>query len=108
VARKSRKPQSETETPKIRLLPTAGYARISLDNGEKSEDSIENQTAIIEDYVRNNGGLEMSGVFTDLGFTGRDFDRPGYAELMESIRRGEVKCLVVKDANCKHGIKILV
>ncbi|MDR0818243.1 MAG: recombinase family protein, partial [Oscillospiraceae bacterium] len=80
MARKSRRltttdSEQQSSTP---TYATWGYARISID-GERSEDSIENQTAIIQDYVGSKDEFNLCGVITDLGFTGRDFDRPGYA-----------------------------
>jgi DNA invertase Pin-like site-specific DNA recombinase/transposase-like protein len=97
MARKSRKtPQAEFEAPKAVKYAACGYARISID-GERSEDSIENQTAIIKDYAGDKPDLDLRGVIPDLGFTGRDFDRPGYLELMDGIKRGDVECVIVKD-----------
>jgi DNA invertase Pin-like site-specific DNA recombinase len=97
MARTSRKNRpDEIEAPKIIIYDTWGYTRISVD-GERSEDSIENQTAIIKDFVSDKPDLHLRGVISDLGFTGRDFDRPGYAELLEGIKRGDVGCVVVKD-----------
>jgi DNA invertase Pin-like site-specific DNA recombinase len=86
------------EAPKATVYSTYGYGRISVD-GERAEDSIGSQTAIIKDYVADSSrpDLELKGVITDLGFSGTNFDRPGYAELMAGIVSGEVQCVVVKD-----------
>jgi hypothetical protein len=53
MTRKSRKdrPQAEYAEPKAIVYAAMGYARISL-KGEKSDDSIGNQAAIIRDYHR--------------------------------------------------------
>lgn len=99
MARKSRKnlPQEGFEAPKKAVNYAAwGYARISVD-GEKSEDSIDGQTAIIQDYANNTADITLCGVITDLGYSGTNFDRPGYNELMEGIIRGDVQCVIVKD-----------
>ncbi|MCL2253072.1 MAG: recombinase family protein [Lachnospiraceae bacterium] len=98
MARKSRKnvPQAEFEIPKTVKFAAWGYARISVEN-ERSEDSIENQTDIIKDYVSDKTDIDLYRVITDLGFSGTDFDRPGYAELMDGIKRGDVQCVIVKD-----------
>lgn len=97
MARKSRKNlQIEPVSIQAVTFSTWGYTRISID-GERSDDSIENQTAIIKDYVGDKTDLNLRGVITDLGYTGRDFDRPGYIELMEGIKRGDVGCVIVKD-----------
>ncbi|MCL2227990.1 MAG: recombinase family protein [Oscillospiraceae bacterium] len=86
------------EAPKATAYSTWGYGRISMDS-ERAEDSIESQAAIIQDYVADSSrpDLELKGVITDLGFSGTNFDRPGYAELMAGIVSGDVQCVVVKD-----------
>lgn len=98
MARKSRKiqPGMEFKPQKAVTYATFGYARISID-GEGSEDSIESQTAIIQDYVSDKADLNLRGVITDLGFTGRDFDRPGFYELMDGIKDGKIQCVIAKD-----------
>jgi DNA invertase Pin-like site-specific DNA recombinase len=103
MARVSRKNLFQEQAPvavpsKASSYATWGYARISAD-GERSEDSIENQTAIIQGYVANESAanLELKGIITDLGFSGTNFDRPGYAELLAGIMNGTVQCVVVKD-----------
>jgi DNA invertase Pin-like site-specific DNA recombinase len=83
MARKSRKSQPQAEAFEIKAVvyDTTGYTRISVD-GEKSEDSIENQAAIIRDYVRDKPDLNLRDVITtDVGYSGTDFDRPGYDRL---------------------------
>jgi DNA invertase Pin-like site-specific DNA recombinase len=72
------------------------YARIS-NNSERSENSIENQIAVCEDFIRRHGGLGYGGVFIDLGYSGTNFKRPGFGQMMAGILTGEVKCLMVKD-----------
>ncbi|MDR1320989.1 MAG: recombinase family protein [Gracilibacteraceae bacterium] len=98
MARKSRKNrQPEATAVKAAVYAATGYTRVSAD-GEKSEDSMENQAAIIRDYVRDKTDLDLKNVITtDTGYTGMDFDRPGYAELMTGILDGSTKCVIVKD-----------
>jgi len=97
MARKSRKPSALTKLiPKTATFAAWGYARISID-GERSEDSIESQTAIIRDYVSDKPDICLKNTISDLGFTGRDFDRPGYIELLDGVKNGDVQCIIVKD-----------
>jgi len=99
MARKSRKPaQSENRVeikPAVSFLAWI-YARISKDS-DSADDSIENQIAICREYIDADNELTLGGEFTDLGYTGTDFDRPGYSEMMAGILCGDVKCVVVKD-----------
>jgi DNA invertase Pin-like site-specific DNA recombinase len=98
MARKSRKNQpAEPENPKAVVYKSMGYTRISK-AGEKSDDSIENQAAIIREYVKDKPDIDLRGVITaDAGYTGTDFDRPGYAGLMAGIMDGTITCVLVKD-----------
>jgi DNA invertase Pin-like site-specific DNA recombinase len=100
MARKSRKNlpsgAQEPEPPKEVVCAAWGYTRISKDD-DKS-DSIENQAEIIRDYVQDKPDIDLKNVITsDLGYTGTDFDRPGYAELMAGVLSGTVQCVIVKD-----------
>ena len=70
--------------------------RISND-GIKADDSIEGQTALIQDYVSDKPDLDLQNIITDIGFSGTDFIRPGYAELLDAIQHGKVQCVIVKD-----------
>lgn len=37
------------------------------------------------------------GLYCDNGRTGTNFDRPGFAQMMEDVRTGKIDCIVVKD-----------
>lgn len=96
MARKSRWLAQETQTVTAPVSDAWVYARISNEN-EKSEDSIDNQIAICKAYISENTGLVFRDAFTDSGFSGTNFDRPGYADMMAGILTGDVRCVVVKD-----------
>ena len=76
---------------------TAIYARLSREDNLNSSDSIENQLALLNEYVSNRPYLELAGTFVDNGYTGTDFDRPEWQKLMEAVQAKEVDCIVVKD-----------
>ena len=98
MARKSRYKQEIKDIfPKKSTLISAWiYARLSNEN-DHSESSIEAQIAICEDYINSNSELTFGGVFSDLGYSGTNFQRPGYSDMMNGILCGTVKCVVVKD-----------
>ena len=76
---------------------TALYERLSRDddlNGESN--SITNQKKYLEDYARRNG-FENIRHFTDDGFSGVNFNRPGFQALIKEIEAGNVGTLIVKD-----------
>ena len=76
---------------------TALYARLSKDDEQQGDSvSIENQKRILETYARDNGLMNYR-FFVDDGWSGANFQRPGFIEMMDGVDRGEVKCVVVKD-----------
>lgn len=76
---------------------TALYERLSRDDEQAGEsNSIQNQKKYLEEYARQHG-LRNIRHFSDDGYTGTNFNRPGFAALLEEIEAGHVETLVVKD-----------
>ena len=74
------------------------YARLSRDDGDKLEsDSIINQKALIRDFISEHPEIHVVSEKTDDGYSGVNFDRPAFQEMMEDIRSGKINCVVVKD-----------
>lgn len=74
------------------------YTRLSRDDGDKPEsDSIANQRALIRDYLKQHKEITIVSEHSDDGYSGVNFERPGFAEMMDEIREGKVDCVVVKD-----------
>ncbi len=74
------------------------YTRLSRDDGDKVEsDSITNQRALIRDYLKKHPEIHIVSEKTDDGYSGVNFDRPAFREMMDEIRAGKVDCVVVKD-----------
>ena len=76
---------------------TALYCRLSNDddlNGESN--SITNQKAILQKYA-NDKGLRNCQFYIDDGFTGTNFDRPGFKKMLSDIESGKVGTVIVKD-----------
>ena len=102
MARKSRKAQAQpvAEVKKeTAALPTAIYARLSVENSGKDDDgnSLQNQIAVCEDYLDGCPHLRLTEVYSDNGRTGTVFDRPAWNRLMDDVRTGKVQCIVVRD-----------
>ena len=61
---------------------TGIYMRLSRDDEKAGESmSIENQRAMLLQYVAENGGT-VAGEYADDGWSGTDFERPGVARLL--------------------------
>ena len=102
MARKSRKAQAQpvAEVKKeAAALPTAIYARLSVENSGKDDDgnSLQNQIAVCEDYLGGCPHLRLTEVYSDNGRTGTVFDRPAWNRLMDDVRTGKIQCIVVRD-----------
>lgn len=73
------------------------YARLSADSNSRKNESIDTQIAIAKAFMGQAGGMTLTGIYTDLGKTGTDFNREGFCRLMEDIRQKKVNCVIVKD-----------
>lgn len=76
---------------------TALYARLSVELINRKSESIENQLELMRKYI--SGKPEFSEIFeyTDKGFTGTDFHRPAFENMMADVRSGKINCIIVKD-----------
>lgn len=80
------------------MYKTARYARLSREDGDKLEsDSILNQLHVIEDFCSLHPELEVLEDYTDDGFTGTNFQRPGFQRMLGDIQAGTINCVIVKD-----------
>ena len=76
----------------------AVYGRRSFDDGENSESyTIKNQKALIESYLENKPNIVIEDYYVDDGYTGTNFERPGFKKMIEDIDLGLVNTVVVKD-----------
>ena len=76
---------------------TALYERLFRDDEQAGEsNSIQNQKKYLEEYARQHG-LRNIRHFYDDGYSGTNFNRPGFAALLEEVEAGRVETLVVKD-----------
>ena len=100
MARKSRRTQQEVIVEHIEsVYPTAIYARLSLENSGKDDGgaSIENQIAVCKEYIDESDDLELIKVYQDNGWTGTKMERPAFEEMMNDVRKGKIKAIVVRD-----------
>lgn len=76
---------------------TALYQRLSRDDELQGESSsISNQKRILEDYARKKGFANIRS-YTDDGWSGTDFQRPGFQEMLSDIEAGKIGTVIVKD-----------
>ncbi|MCD8354333.1 MAG: recombinase family protein [Clostridiales bacterium] len=78
-------------------LITALYARLSHEDELQGEsNSISNQKRILESYAKQSGFTNLHW-YTDDGYSGANFQRPGFQNLLSDIEAGKVGILCVKD-----------
>jgi DNA invertase Pin-like site-specific DNA recombinase len=83
----------QTGTTKI----TALYSRLSRDDEAAGDSlSIVNQKAILEKYAKDNGFSNVVH-FSDDGFTGGNFERPDWKNMIAEIENGNVGIVIAKD-----------
>ncbi len=76
---------------------TALYERLSRDDELQGEsNSISNQKTFLEDYAVKNGFVNIKH-YTDDGYTGRNFKRPGFQKLLDDIEHDKIGAVIVKD-----------
>ena len=81
-----------------RKLRVAKYIRLSREDGDDREsESVENQRLQIDRYIREHEEFIDIGEYIDDGYTGTNFDRPGFKKLIEDIEAGKIDCIITKD-----------
>ena len=76
---------------------TALYCRLSRDDEMQGDsNSIANQKKILSQYAQDNNFCNTA-FFVDDGWTGVNFQRPAFMEMMEGVRDGSIKTIIVKD-----------
>lgn len=84
-------------TDKSKNRITALYERLSRDDELAGDsNSIVNQKKMLEDYAKSNGYTDLVH-FTDDGYSGGNFDRPGWKEMLRQIEDGSIGTVIVKD-----------
>ena len=78
-------------------LITALYPRLSHEDELQGEsNSISNQKRILETYAKQNGFSNLHW-YTDDGYSGANFQRPGFQAMLADIEAGKVGTVIVKD-----------
>ena len=76
------------------------YIRLSQeDKGklyESDSESVINQKELLRNYVKSNN-FNLVKEYVDDGFSGTDFERPGFQSMLEDINNKKINCVIVKD-----------
>lgn len=76
---------------------TALYCRLSRDDGMDGEsNSIVNQKTLLSQKAKEKG-LTDTKFYVDDGYTGTNFNRPGFQQMLSDIEMGYISTVIVKD-----------
>ena len=76
---------------------TALYMRLSRDDENYGDSvSIETQRLVLNTYAREQGFFIVDE-YVDDGWSGTNFERPGFQRMLQDIEAGKVNCVLVKD-----------
>ena len=75
------------------------YLRLSSDDDDDKleSNSITNQRSLINYHLSDMKDISVYKCYADDGYTGTDFDRPAFQEMMDDIRNKKINCVIVKD-----------
>ena len=82
------------------IFEAALYLRLSKENLNEEigqSDSIANQEVLLCAYVKKHPEIHIRYIFKDDGWSGVNFDRPGFQKMMQMIYDGKINCVIVKD-----------
>ena len=81
-----------------KIYKAAIYLRLSRDDEHAGEScSISNQRQLLENFVDGKNDIEIVKEYVDDGFSGYDFNRPGFRSMIADINEGVIDCVIVKD-----------
>lgn len=74
------------------------YLRLSKEDGDKEEsDSITNQKELILEFLKSKTDIRIHEIRVDDGYSGVNFDRPAFQQMLADIKKGTVNCVITKD-----------
>ena len=86
---------------KVETYKVAIYIRLSkedVDRGFDESESIKNQRDLLTEYVRKLGWeYNLIDIYVDQGFTGTNFNRPGFQRMINDIKLGKINMVITKD-----------
>ena len=90
-------PKEETEMSGATNKITALYCRLSQEDARAGESlSIENQKAILTQYAKEHRFPNLQ-FYVDDGYSGTNYDRPGFQSMMDDVQAGKVGVVLTKD-----------
>lgn len=77
------------------------YMRLSREDDDVKDESnsISNQRKLLLGFLKKKQEFAGSPIvqYVDDGYSGTGFERPGFVEMMDGVKKGKVQCIIVKD-----------
>ncbi len=86
-----------------KIWKVAEYIRLSQEDynnsieEKKESNSITSQKTLLQEYIKEHQDLEFYDHYIDDGYTGTDFNRPGFQRMLEDMKNRKINCILVKD-----------
>lgn len=98
MARVSRKKNRNIPEVCAKKFQVGIYVRLSVEDERKKENhSIETQKQLVIQYVEQMEDAEIYQIYEDVNFTGTNFKRPSFENMIEDAKKKKINCIVVKD-----------
>ena len=82
-------------------ITVALYMRLSREDDDMKDESnsISNQRKLLLGFLKKKPEFADSAAvqYVDDGYSGTGFERPGFVEMMDGVKKGKIQCVVVKD-----------
>lgn len=98
MARKSRLAETKAQALGEQRFYAGIYARLSVeDHDDFEQNSIGNQQKIVQSFLAEHTEIEAVEYYADNGFTGMNFARPAFQQMLHDLRIRKINCVIVKD-----------
>ena len=100
MARTKQRYRSEvTEEISIQTYRTGIYVRLSKERTEtwrNKSQSLDTQESLARTFAKEHG-LSVVICYVDYEYSGTNFNRPAFQEMMENIKKGSINCILIRD-----------
>ena len=64
---------------------------------KQESNSVTSQKTLLNEFIKEHDDLIIYKTYIDDGYTGTDFNRPAFQNLLEDMKNGKINCVIVKD-----------
>lgn len=82
---------------KTKTFRVALYARLSVELKAKPSESAANQLEIMREFIKGRAEFAEYYEYVDNAVSGTSFNRPSFNQMLDDVKSGKIKCIIVKD-----------